>query len=294
MRNKKISLCSIILVVAVLGIAAFAVISNIAKKPTVTEGEFPFSITYELDGETVTIEDVYRVRYDRNAGYADTKSRIYVGEIGDMGEDNTIYTIREDENGRIELHTQFYAEYLMGECDSSEIFEPLVYYYDTEEQEYGDEETLEAQGVKIIGFEYPAPIENSLVFSHISYCNGEVVFPTELIAILALAAILIFVKKEKELQYKAIDKVSLILNIAVGVTLVPFVSIAAALIDINGGGPELYRQVLYFIPAFTVLCIAASVALRRKGRGLKSLIAVLVGPAAFVVYLVICGMCGLL
>ena len=115
-----------------------------------------------------------------------------------------------------------------------------------------------------------------------------------LIALLALVAIIILVKKEKELTYKTINKLSILFNYIIGFTLVPFVTIAAMFIDINGGGPEFYYQVLYFIPSFSVLCIAASVALRRKGYGLKSLISELICPAVFAVYLIICGIGGLL
>ena len=59
MKSKKLLLPAIILAVAILASAVYSVVSSIAFKPTVTEGEFPFSITYELDGERVTIEDVY-------------------------------------------------------------------------------------------------------------------------------------------------------------------------------------------------------------------------------------------
>ena len=59
MKSKKLLLPTIILAVAILATVVYSVISSIAFKPTVTEGEFPFSITYELDGERVTIEDVY-------------------------------------------------------------------------------------------------------------------------------------------------------------------------------------------------------------------------------------------
>ena len=167
------------------------------------------------------------------------------------------------------------------------LFEPQIYYYDAEEQEYSDEETLLAQGVKLISFEYPTPLENSFVFSHVSYFSGAVVLPTLLIALLALITIIIFVRKEKELKYKAIDIVSTVFNFIIGFTLIPFVSILALFIDIEGGGPELYYQVLYFIPALSVLCVVASLALRRKGYGVKSLIAELIGPAVFAAYLIV-------
>ena len=291
MKSKKLFLPTIILIIAILATAAYSVISSIAFKPTVTEGEFPFSITYELDGERVTIEDVYKVHYVRNDGYADTKSRVYAGELKSSGEDNTLYTLKKDENGRIELWTHFYTEYLMGDSEydyfDDEPFEPRIYYYDSEETEYHDEETLAAQGVKLISFKYPTPIENSFVFSHISYFSGAVVLPTLLISLLALVAIIIFVRKEKELKYKAVDIISIVLNFVIGFTLIPFVTILGVFIDIEGGGPELYCQVTYFIPMFSVLCIAASVALRRKGYGVKSLIAELIGPAVFAAYLIV-------
>ena len=298
MKSKKVFLPIIIIIAAILAIIAYSVISSIAQKPAVTEGEFPFSITYELDGETVTINEIYKVRYDRNAGYADTKTRVYVGEIGDMGEDNTVYTLKKDENTRIELWTYLYPDYMMGDPNGDyfdrEAFEPKIYYYDAEEQEFSDEETLAAQGVKLISFEYPKPIENSFVFSHISYFSGAVVLPTLLIAFLTLVLTIIFVKKEKELKYKAIDIISIVLNFIIGSVYMVFVTILALFIDIEGGGPELYYQVLYFIPALSVLCIAASVALRRKGYGVKALITELIGPAFFLVYLVVFFICELL
>ena len=298
MKQKKLFLPSIILAVAILAIVVYSFISSIAFKPAVTEGEFPFSITYELDGERVTIEDVYKVNYVRNDGYADTKSRVYVGETGDSGENKTLYTLKKGENTRVELWTHFYADYLMGDPEydyfDDEAFEPKIYYYDSQETEYHDEETLAAQGVKLISFTYPTPIENSLVFSHISYFSGVVVLPVLLVALLALIATIIFVKKEKELKYKAIDIVSIVLNFVISFILIPFVTILAVFIDIEGGGPELYFQILYFIPAFSVLCVAASVALRRKGYGVKSLIAELIGPAVFAVYLIVFYVGGLL
>ena len=291
MKNKKLFLPTVILAVAILATVVYSVISSIAFKPTVTEGEFPFSITYELDGERVTIEDVYKVHYVKNDGYADTKSRVYAGELKSLGEDDTLYTLKKNENTRVELWTHFYADYLMGDTEydyfDNEPFEPRIYYYDSEETEYHDEETLAAQGVKLISFEYPTPIENSLVFSHISHFSGAVVLPTLLISLLALIATIIFVRKEKELKYKAIDIVSIVFNWIIGTVYMGFVTVLALLIDIEGGGAELYYQITYFIPAVSVFCLAASVALRRKGYGKSALITEFIGPVIFVLYLLI-------
>ena len=133
MKSKKISLSALILIVAVLVAAVYSAVSSIAKKPTITEGEFPFSITYELDGETITINDVYEACYVSNGGYADSKYRVYVGGIRNLGEGNTVYTLKKDGNTRIELWTKFYPDYLMGDTEydyfDGEPFAPKIYYY---------------------------------------------------------------------------------------------------------------------------------------------------------------------
>ena len=116
-QNKQLSFPPIILGVAVLAIVAYSILSSIAFKPTVTEGEFPFSITYELDGKTVTINEVYKARYDRNDGYADTKTRVYVGGVGDSEEGSTRYVLKREGNTRIELYTNLYPDYLMGDSE---------------------------------------------------------------------------------------------------------------------------------------------------------------------------------
>ena len=302
MKSKKLLLPIIVLVSAIFLIAAYSVVSNIATKPKITEAEFPFTITYELDGEIITIDEVYRAYYVENGGYADTKSRFYAGEIGNCGEDNITFTLRssDTDTSRIELTTYLYADYLMGDPlydyfdEEGEKFEPIIYYYDAQENEYHDEATLAAQGVKLISYEYPTPIKNSFTFSHISYCSSMVVLPILLIAFIALIVMLIFAKKEKDLKYKALGIISIVLNYLIGFTLLPFITLVALLFDINGGGPELFRQIFYFIPAFFVLCITASVGLRRKGFRVGALITQLIGPAVFGIYLLVCAAFSLL
>ena len=290
MKSKKLLLPSIILVSAIVVMAAYSIISSIAFKPTVTEGEFPFSVTYELDGERVTVEDVYKVNYVKNDKDDNHKGRVYVGTFGN-DKNNTTIILKRDENTRIELSLFLYADHLMGDPEYDYFddmpFAPRIYYYDANETEYYDDETLAAQGVKLISFEYPEPIKNSLEFSHISYLTGISTLPLLLVAFLSLIVTVIFVKKEKELKYKTVDIVSIVLNFLLAFTLLPFVTIVALFIDVEGGGPELYYQVCYFIPAVVVLCTTASIGLRRKGYGAASLVAELVGPASFVTYLIV-------
>ena len=104
MRSKRLFLPTIILIAALVMTMVSVLIAGIALKPEITESEFPFSITYELDGETITINDVYKVRYEEDKTY---KHRMYVGEICDKEEDNTYYTLKKEETGRMALWTHF-------------------------------------------------------------------------------------------------------------------------------------------------------------------------------------------
>ncbi len=290
MKAKK-WLLPVIIAAAVLVIAVYSVVTSIAKKPTVTQAQFPFSITYELDGETITINEVYSVRYNKNGGYTNTKTRYYVGKIGDMAEDTTVYTLKNDENGRIELWTYLYADYLMGDPEydyfDDKAFEPRIYYYDVEENFYEDEETLLNQGVKLVSYEYPTPIENSFVFSHISILDSHVVFPSLLISLLALIAIFIFFKRDKTIAPKTTDIVSTVFNFLICIIALPIFTICAIFFDIMGDNEHIVNQTFYFLPALTILATAASVALRRKGHSKTALVVEFIGPVAFVALLII-------
>jgi hypothetical protein len=287
MKSKKLFLGAIILAVAILSTAVYVVVGSIAQKPVITEGEFAISITYTLDGETHTINDVYKTRYVGNGGYADTKSRIYAGTLGNNSEGYVSYTLKEINGCKIELDTNLRADYMMGDplydYTEDEIC-PIIFYYDANGEEYSDEATLKKQGVELVSFSYPPALSNSFVFSHISEPNSELVPLMIIIALLALVAIIIFVRKDKELEYKAVDVVSIVVDFVIGFTVLPIVSLGAMLADINGGMTEFYLQIIYFFPSLIILGIAASVALRRRGYGVTSLITALVSPVAFGIY----------
>ena len=198
-------------------------------------------------------------------------------------------SFKKDENGRVELWTYFYADYLMGDTEydyfDDEAFEPAIYYYDADEEWFYDEETLAAQGVKLISFEYPTPIKNSFVFSHISILSGEVVLPALLISLLALIATIIFVKKDKSFVRQPIDVVSTVFNFVIGVALIPYCTIIAIFLDIAGDNDHILNQMFYFIPALIILCITASVALRRKDYKKSALVVEFVGPVVFALFI---------
>lgn len=158
-------------------------------------------------------------------------------------------------------------------------FEPQIFYYDEQEVEYCDEETLAAHGVKLVSFKYPTPIENSFVFSHISIFSSVVIWPTLLIAFLAWLLTIILVKKE--FVRKPIDVVSTVFNFIITFIAVPVITLCAWLFDMTGDNDHIINQTFYFVPALTILSIAASVALRRKGYSKSALIVEFIGPIVF-------------
>lgn len=288
MRSKRLFLPTIILIAALVMTMVSVLIAGIALKPEITESEFPFSITYELDGETITINDVYKVQYEKLGGY---KTRMYSGEIGNRGKDNTIYVLKKNDSGRVELWTHFYADYLMGDPEydyfDDEAFEPRIYYYDVNETEFHDEETLLKHGVKLVSFEYPEPIENSLSFSHFVFPESEVSFPSIIIAFLAWLATLIFVKKDKEYIRKPINIVTIVFNFIIGLVVLPFFTIFAGLLSALGDIGDFMNLVLYLLPALTILSITASIGLRRKLYAKSALIIQFIAPSVFAVILII-------
>ena len=292
MKSKKLLLPIIIIAAAIVAMSIYGVVTNIAQKPTITEKAFPFSITYEYNGEIITVEDVYTAFFTGNGGYIKATGRQYDGHIVGLGENGgASYVLRHDPDGSIYLDTNFYADYLLGDPQYDHFaygaFEPTLIYYDAEYNEYTDAESLAAQGIKLIDWEYPEPIENSLVFSKISHLSGEVVFPFALIAAFALFLVIIFVKKDQDFSKTTIDKISIVLNFVITLTVLPFTTIYGVFSDINGSTGAFLHQAGYLMPAITLLGLAASVSLRRKGFRKGSFIAQFAGPVAFA-FLVVC------
>ena len=290
MKSKKLLLPIIFISVAVLAMVVYAVISGIAKKPTITEKDFSFSITYEFDGKTETIDSVYTAYFSGNGGYATHTDRFYNGKIAGKEENDTVYVLRDTDEERIVLYTNFYADYLLGEPDcsyfESEPFEPQIMYYDEEENEYSDENTLLQHGVKLIDWEYPEPVENTLVFARLTGMTGEVVLPFVLVAALALIAVIVFSKKEKDVTYDHLDVIGILFNFAIVFLGVPIMAVYGMLSDIVETSEALTHQIGYLAAPLSLLGVAASVALRRKGSRNIGVLVQFIAPAIFVLDLI--------
>ncbi|MBR4870294.1 MAG: hypothetical protein IKU12_05895 [Oscillospiraceae bacterium] len=276
MKEKKLFLTRIVFIVAIVAMVASIVISGIAKKPTVTEGEFPYSITYSVQGEVKTLEGVYHAQFAGNESYADNTGRIYTGD------DETWITICETEEGKVQIITHMYAEYLMGDAQDSDYFsdsafEPELVYFDNEGYELEDEALKAEWDVEILEWDYPTPVENTLVFSHIAKMSGRVVMPLVIIALLALLAVLIFEKRDESVEKDGRYRFQIVLNIAIGIIAVPLFTIFGLLSDIVGIDGSISHQMVYLLSPVTLLGLAASVALRRKGNGKAAFVAQFAG-----------------
>ena len=148
-----------------------------------------------------------------------------------------------------------------------------------------DPAELEKLGFSIVNWEYPKPIENAFSFGGISLSSEATIY-TAVIAVLALLACMILIKKDKELTYGTLDKISILLNILVIVIGFPFILIVSSLSEILAEVSSI-QQLLYFSPALTVIGIAASVTLRRMGHKNLGFLIQFAGPAVFALSILI-------
>lgn len=147
-----------------------------APEPSVKEGKFNFSVTYEVDGEVKTISSVYVCTFVESGSlydgfYVEWDSYIEDSEIEELFPDyhHNCIVVKTNEYGTIYLDLNLYPEYFMSEpgYDGSRRHEPILFieYNDDKVEEvgtYGTEDliVLESYGVKIISFVYDDPIEN--------------------------------------------------------------------------------------------------------------------------------------
>ena len=297
MKNKKLLLPIIILILAIVASAALACIAGIVQKPKIETQEFPFSVTYKYNSETKTLNGTYVAEYYAGDTAGLEQIRYWNGYVKDNESDDPNYCfVDQTEEGTVYICPNIFAGYVMGDPQYAD------YYLENEPyQPYGmvlgkedyientDPEMLKEVGLEIISWDYPEPIENEFVFSHISRLSADIVPAFVLISLVALVLCIIFVKRDKEIPRKPIDVISTILNFAIGIVLLPFITVCCAFADINGGGEDLVFQITYCVPSIIVLGIALSVSLRRKGFSKASMIVQFIGPLVFGLILLITG-----
>jgi cytochrome bd-type quinol oxidase subunit 2 len=148
-------------------------------------------------------------------------------------------------------------------------------------------EISEAFDAEIVSWEYPEPVENSFKFVGISRLHAISMASMLAIAILTIIACMIFVRKEKDLHYKALDVVSIVANFIIAFMVIPFITIAVFFLPIVMDSGSLMYQIYLCIPALTAFTIAASVALRRKGFAMSGFFVQLAFPVLFFAEIII-------
>ena len=261
--------------------------------PTITEHEFPYSVTYRLNGETKTLEGVYKCTYEGFGAGENPRDRYYTGEFIVDGQPTLAhtYTIAEKDGAELYIVTWFNDCYLMNDTkdEGYEPFleEPYLEALDKEGYPYDKAEIPSAFTAEIISWEYPEPIENTFVFSGFSILHTGSMVAMLLVGLLVMIACIIFAKRDKTVPYKVLDKLSVVLNFVICFAAIPFITFTTALLQITMSGDELMYQIYLGIPALTAFTVAASIALRRHGFTKSGFFVQLVGPVLFFVPMVL-------
>ena len=167
MRRKLIAL-----ILALLLAGMFTSCGLEVPHPEVKEGRFDIAITYELGGEVKTLNAVYICEF---GGTSWTLEGAYYSRDwkthteGDYeGDDNSAIIGRTEDGGEIVIFFGLYPEYFMGDPETGDMGIPEPELYICFEEGDGassyvsdPHEMEERYGVKLISYEYDAPIENS-------------------------------------------------------------------------------------------------------------------------------------
>lgn len=288
MKTKNLRKAKIILAAYLIATLVLLFLGYSVRKPKVAQQEFPFTITYSYQGETKTISDVYVGEYVRAAKYLGDDSVAWYGYIKDHNRlESDFYRIGEADGQAFAINLNLEPGYLMGDpAYADSVCHPsgVCHSFDgTNDITVTDSAELAELGLVIVDWEYPEPIENRFSFGGISLSSEATIY-TVIIAIAALLAGMMLIKREKELVYSKIDKVSVVLNFLIAIVAFPFIFMVSVLSEIVAD-VSVWQQILYLAPALTVLGIAASVALRRCGYRKHSLLVQFMGPILFAIVL---------
>ncbi len=174
MKRKWIVL---IIVLALVGLMLVGMIAScdFEPAPKIKEGRFNFSVTYEERGETKTVSGVFVCKY---AGRSFTLegadfTRDWEGHIEGIEHAGEIYNsavliCKTDDGGEIFLDFSLSAAHMMGEPYLADaVIEPSFFLeYSNEDrtssETSGDAKDIEeVYGLKIVDYQYDAPIENA-------------------------------------------------------------------------------------------------------------------------------------
>lgn len=294
MNNKPLKRLKLILAIGVVLCLVACLAAGVIKTPNITEHNFNYAATYQMDGETKTVEGVYRVQFVSTGDGTDPHYRYYEGHyLSDptSGEPKN-HIIAEKDGLVLRVVFIFNDDFLMGDGEIGETYfdnipEPYLAAYDNMGVEYSDMETLEKFGAELIFWEMPQPIENSFRFDGFVMLYSGSMMLMLLVGILTIVACMIFIKRDKTVPYTVLDKVSIVFNFLVAFVALPFMTLVVALMPIYVSGDELIYKLDLCVPVITTLSLAVSLALRRSGRSVTGFCAQFIGPVLFAILAVL-------
>lgn len=135
--------------------------------PEITYGEFPFEIVYEIDGEMITISDVYVCEYDGiGANEGSGKHRTWKGYFKSTGEERLV--LFQDGNLTFACAVGYPEYYMSDPCVFNYSYVPYIYYVISPDEFGGAssgvmdiEQLLERYKLKLISWDLSKPIQNS-------------------------------------------------------------------------------------------------------------------------------------
>ena len=284
MKAKNVLKAKIIFGIYLIATCALLLLGYSVQKPKVEQQEFPFSVTYTYQGKTETFSEIYVVEYVRTEKYLGDDSIAWFGYIKDHNRlELDFFRIAEPEGKSYAVNLHLEPGYLMGDpAYADAVCEPEAVCHiaqDMDSIEVSDPVELEQLGLTLDSWQCPTPIENSFSFGGISLSSQAAAITTA-IAVVALLACMIAIKKDPELTYGKLDKASVVVNFLMAIVALPFILICAMLSEIVSDA-SFWQQLLYLAPALTAISIAASVALRKLGRKQLGFWIQFIAPAMF-------------
>ena len=287
--KKSFKIPALILAIGLVLTLVACLFTNVILTPAITEHSFPFSVTYTLAGETKTVEGVYTCKCEGYSEGEDPGDRYYTEEYtfnGETGFSHT-YTIAEKDGAELYIVLGFNECYLMNDTKDIDydtfLEEPYLESLDKEGCELLPEDRPAEFAAEIVSWEFPEPIDNKYQFGGFALLHAGSMIAMLVVGLLVIVACVIFVRKEKSLRYNLWDIFSIILNCAITILAIPFITFTAAFFQITISTDGFVYQFYMLTPAITAFGVAASIALRRKGFRKTGFFIQFVGPVLYAI-----------
>ena len=288
MRIKGLKIPAIIFAVGLLLSLVACLLTNVVLTPKITEADFHYSVTYRLNGETKTLHGIYRCRLDGYRKGGSPRDRYYIGEYiqnGQVTSSQTNVIAEKDDGAKLYIVTIFNECYLMGDTKDEDYTpypeEPYLEALTAEGYAYGDGEMPSEFAAEIISWEYPQPLANTYVFGGFSILHTGSMLAMLLVGVLVMLACILFIKKDEAAPQKGLDKIGAVFNGVISAVAIPFITVAAALLQLTLKTDGFLYQLYLCLPAFTAFTVGASIALRRIGFSRTAFFLQFAGPAVF-------------